>query len=76
MIDPAEGWFVVEPSNTEEFEKYTRSLYVGYGGNLFAVGVDGSVSPHYNVQDGSVIPIQAKMVLLTGTTASGILGYY
>jgi len=76
LIDPAEGWFAIVPSDTEEFERHTRSVYVGFGGNLYAIGTDGSSDPHYNVQDGTVLPLQAKQMLLTGTTASGMLGYY
>lgn len=76
MTDPAEGILIITPSNNNELTHTTRSIYVGYGGNLNVLMVDGTSGIHYNVQDGEILPIRVKQVYTTGTTASGILGYY
>lgn len=53
----------------------TRSLYVGTSGTLVVRMADGVNATFTNVPVG-FFPVQADMVLLTGTTAAGILAVY
>ena len=57
----------------------TRGLYVGTAGNIAVVMGNGqSASPvvFYNVNAGSILPIQVVQVMATNTTASNILALY
>lgn len=54
-----------------------RALYVGVGGNVVvqAPGLAASVT-FANVASGSILPVQCRRVLATGTTASQIVALY
>ena len=58
-----------------QFNSTTQSsnLYVGTGGNVRILTYGGDDVTLYNVQSGSFLPVHAKKVFLTGTTASNIL---
>lgn len=76
MIDPAESVLVITPNDSTDLSHRTRALFVGYGGHLSVEMADGTTVTFYNVQNGSILPIQIDVVNSTGTTASGILGLY
>lgn len=74
---PASDGAGVTPHDTNELEVYSRAIFVGTGGNLAVVFVDGSSAVTLpNVQDGSVLPIRVKKVMSTNTTASNIVALY
>ena len=50
-----------------------RGLYVGTGGNVAVVGLDGSVVVFVNVSSGAILPIYSQGVNATNTTASSII---
>lgn len=55
----------------------TRGLYIGTGGTVAVVPVDGDTSVIFtNVANGTILPIQVTKVLSTGTSASDILGLW
>jgi hypothetical protein len=74
LTRPAGGGVAVTPSDSTVLPVGCRSLWVGTSGNLAVGFPDGSsvVIPSAS----GVIPVQARMVLLTGTTASGIVALY
>lgn len=75
--NPATRAFDVTASDTVDFSQgLSRALYVGTGGDVAVVMVSGNAVVFRNVQAGSVLPVQAKRVNATGTTASNILGLY
>lgn len=54
-----------------------RSLYVGTGGNVTVIPLEGpSLTPvtFVGVVGGSILPIAVRQVSLTGTTAGAIIG--
>ena len=72
--DPASGVFVITPSDTENFVKTTRSIFVGGGGNLSVLAADGSTAVLAGVPAGSVLPIAVRRVNASGTSATGLVG--
>lgn len=72
----------VTPSDTTVFSQVTRGLYIGTGGNInIGWGILQSGNPvanttFTNVISGTILPVRANMVYLTGTTASNILALY
>lgn len=49
------------------------SVYVGYGGTVVLITADDETVTFGNVQAGSVVPVLAKKILATGTTATGFV---
>ncbi len=55
----------------------TRALWIGTGGNVAVIGIDDSAAVTIpSVPDGSRLDIAVKKVMLTNTTASGIVAWY
>lgn len=76
MTGPAENAFAITPHNTNELAYVPRGIYVGAGGSIAVVLVNGDSASFANVAAGTVLPIRAKQVLATGTTASSLIGLY
>lgn len=69
------GAFVITPSNTEELPKVTRQIYAGGAGNVAVVWSDGSETTE-PVAAGERLDWRIKQVKSSGTTATGLRGYY
>lgn len=72
--DPARTWAAVTPSGTTHLGN-VRSLYVGGAGDVVAEDVDGTTAT-FTCAAGTYLFIEAKRVLATGTTATGIVALY
>jgi hypothetical protein len=71
---PATSLRAVTPHDTDELAFVAKALYIGTGGSLAILAQEDSVAVTLtNVVSGSIIPVRAKIVLDTGTTASGII---
>lgn len=53
-----------------------RSLWIAVGGDVAVVGLDGAATTIEDVPSGTVLPVAAKRVNSTGTTATGIVALY
>ena len=71
---PAEKAIAVVPSDTAPLAIAARALYIGMGGNLSVtlIGQAGTIT-FVGVLAGTILPIAARSVLATGTTASSIV---
>ncbi len=69
---PSPGRVAITPSDTESLPFVTRSLRITGAGNVRAVSADGSITT-FAAAAGEVIPGQFTRVMLTGTTATGII---
>jgi hypothetical protein len=71
---PGTDAFSVAPSDTANFTANARSLYVGTAGDVVVVTPGGSVVTFKAVPAGTTLPVIAKRVNFTATTASNIVG--
>lgn len=71
---PAEKAVVVAPSDTIPLAIAARALYVGVTGNVAVIPI-GQVTPitFVGVQAGTILPIAARIVMNSGTTATNIV---
>lgn len=65
----------VVPSDASEIP-ITRGLYIGTGGTVRISFTHGGTVTFVNVANGTILPVQAKQVWDTGTTASDIIAFY
>jgi hypothetical protein len=70
----AHGAVAVTPSDATVFP-VTRGFYVGTPGDIAVRTADGQTITFANVPVG-ILPVQADMVLSTGTAASDIIALY
>ena len=67
----------VTPHDTNELADVTKALYVGGAGNVSVIATDDSVAVTFvGVPAGSVLPVRAKIVRSTSTTASNIVAMF
>lgn len=70
----AKKLFAITPSNTELLPLVTKAIYVGTGGTIAIMAQNDSVAVTLTVADGAMLPIRAKAIMATGTSASNIVG--
>ena len=63
----------VTPSDTDDFSSTARRLWVGTGGDVAAVDVDGTAVTYKNVPSGSYLEGAFARVNATNTTATDII---
>jgi hypothetical protein len=73
---PAGNYATVTPSDTVNFAETCRGLWVGTGGNVVCVRPNGTAVTFVNVPDGYLLPVIAKRVNTTSTTASNIVALW
>lgn len=77
MSDPAPSAVVITPSDTVNFETPTRGIYVGVAGNISVqLATLGTAIVFKGAVAGSVIPVRARRVNSTGTTATDLVALY
>ena len=70
---PARNAAAVTPSDEDEFSFFTRAIYVGGAGDLAVLTMGGQTVTFAAIPVGSLLPVRAKKVLATGTTATDIV---
>lgn len=76
QIGPARNAVAVTPSDSTDLPNVSRAIIVGGSGNV-SVNMSGSGSAVVIAMNaGSIYPIAASRVLLTGTTATGIVALW
>jgi len=74
---PARRLVTITPNDSSDLADVTRALYVGVTGDVVVIAANDSSSITIkNAQAGTVLPIQCKRILATGTTASQLVGMY
>lgn len=71
---PAKDGFAITPSNTVNFTANARSVYVGVGGTVVLVTPLGTVLTFVGVVAGTILPVAAKRINATSTTATNMIG--
>lgn len=69
------GLGAITPADGDDLAQVTREIYIAGAGNVAIVWADGSetIEP---VAAGERLPWRAKRIKATGTTATGIRGFY
>jgi hypothetical protein len=52
-----------------------EALYTGAGGTIIVRTQDGTTVTFASAQAGTILPIKTNLVLSTGTTATGLVGF-
>jgi hypothetical protein len=77
LDSPAFDAAAVTPHDTNDLAFTARALYVGTGGDVVAILKGDAASVTFrNVPAGTVLPVAAKRVLATGTTAANMLALW
>ena len=77
LSNPARKAFEITPNDSADLAEKTRALYVGGAGDVVVILADDTVAVTFKaVPEGAVLPIQAKRVYATSTTATDIVGLY
>lgn len=72
---PADRWATVTPSDANDLDTVPKALRIGSAGNVKLAGSDG-VAVMFSVSTGEILPLRARRVHATGTTATGIVALY
>lgn len=72
--DPASAGFAITPSDETDFARVTRGIYVGGAGNVVVVWPDDTTTTFPSVPAGVILPVRAKRVNSTSTTATNMVG--
>jgi hypothetical protein len=74
---PAAYARAISKSDTVDFTNGScRALYIGGAGNVVVVAPDGTTATYMAVPAGTVLPVQAKRINSTNTTATDMLALY
>ena len=76
LVSPASNFFDITPHDSNELAYFTRGIYVGIGGDVVLTSVNDETVTFVGVAGGSVLPVRAKILKSTGTTATNIIGLY
>jgi|MesohylFT_1024984.scaffolds.fasta_scaffold515953_1 hypothetical protein len=75
IIDPSGDPFAATPSDTVDFARVAKALYIGGGGNVVVLAEDGNTAITFStVPSGYILPVRVRRILVTGTTATNIIG--
>jgi hypothetical protein len=74
--DPCEAGFDITPHDTNELTNTTRMLRVNGTAGTVKVDMAGTGTLTLDMLKGDVLPICVRKVYNTGTTATGIQGFY
>lgn len=70
---PATRCVAVTPHDSNPLPDVAKALYVGTGGTVVLQGAGGGEATFVNVGAGSILPVRARLVRATGTTAADIV---
>ena len=71
--DPSSQPFEITPSDSTDFARESRGIYVGTTGDVVVVTVSSTVT-FSNVPTGMILPVRAIRVNSTNTTATDLVG--
>ena len=76
LTAPAREGAAVTPSDATDLAVLPRALYVGQGGAVAVSLAGGQNIIFTGVQGGTILPVRARRVLATGTTATAIVALW
>jgi hypothetical protein len=75
--DTSTAWFVfaITPNDSVDLAAFIRGIYVGGTGDVALICEDNTAAVTFvGVPTGTILPVRAKRVLSTGTTATNLVG--
>ena len=76
-VNSAYNYAAVTPSDTVDLASPARAFFIGVTGDVVLVPIDGTTAITFkNVASGQIIPIQARRVNSTNTTATNIVALF
>jgi hypothetical protein len=76
LTSPPEHGLAVTPSDAQDLPYVTRAIYVGGAGDLAIRLQDGTELVLRNVVAGTLLPIRVARILASGTSVSGVVGFW
>lgn len=76
LTAPGRDAAAVIPDDLTDLPVVPRALFVGQGGTLAVRMAGGQEASFENVQGGTILPIRARRVMATGTTASSLIALW
>lgn len=73
---PARRGFAITANDATDLAAETRAVYVGVAGDLAVVLSSGDEVSFAGLAGGTLLPVRARRVKATGTTATQLLGLY
>ncbi len=74
--DPARSAEVVTKSDTTEFSTVTRAVFVGGAGNISFLMADGTTCVFTGITAGTILPVRARRINSTNTTATNMVAMW
>ncbi len=66
--------FAITPSDSTNFTKRARAIYVGVGGDVTVVNADGTTCLFKDAPSGMLLLTECKRINATGTLATNLVG--
>ena len=76
LTAPARDAATVAPNDLLDLSDLPRAIYVGQGGSVSVRMIGGQTVQFLNAQAGSFLPIRAKGINATGTTAANLVAIW
>lgn len=76
LTAPAREGAAVTPNDLTDLTVLPRALYIGQGGAVAVSLAGGQNIVFTGVQGGTILPVRARRVLATGTTATAIVALW
>jgi hypothetical protein len=73
LDDPASLCRNIDPSDSAALPEVSRAIYIGVAGSVRLIDVSGNTALFEGLVGGSILPVRARQVLSTGTTAAGLV---
>jgi len=74
LDSPSGDAFAITPHADEDLATSTRGIYVGVTGNINLITVGGQTVLFENLPAGFILPVRAKRVLVSLTSATKLIG--
>ncbi|MGY6637337.1 MAG: spike base protein, RCAP_Rcc01079 family [Erythrobacter sp.] len=72
---PAKAAFAITPDDTAELPVTPRAIFIGTGGDLVLRAVDSDADVIFaNLPNGAILPVRARAIRASGSTAANIVG--
>lgn len=77
VSDPARRSAALVPSDDHSLERIPKALFIGTGGDILLQCIDDDAPVLFrNIPSGAILPVRAKKIHASGTSASNLVGLF